>query len=619
MALPLQVIQAKDIDGLLPALDVRQPGKHFVLEGRNFKWTVQGPESGFGSRYISSQCLDDVSLSETFRVDDRVLYAGNNAFYSYDTISQTYYPIYFFTDTPALYPWSFTQLLTKYYFARKGLGLFEYNPATESIRKITNISLPANPVAVTTIRQRLVVLGTSTYAWSAIEDPDTWTPSLATGAGFQALSLVGGDAYAVKPSTDGFVVYTSKGLISAEYADNQAVFRHEVLTRFYKPINPFCIKEIDEGVTVFCDRKGLFRTNGQLPEPFVPLFGQFLTQTLLPQRDLTSTCAFRIHIAQDQQLMFFMVSLPGQEDLYEQSWCLHIPTEKFGSFDKLHYGFGEFNLGINTLFDFNFGYIDGDGFVHRFTGEAFNENTTRPDDGYYYHSDFDMPARIEDGTIYAPSMMQMSAEEEWYYAGLESGIYTISESFTSTEFQTMPDEQSSELDGGTYLARADLVMDAQISQMSASLYPLQAAPLDAYILLGTFRFSEMRRDNELGEVLQLSVHNGPLAAQEEDWLESSGEEDMVTSTMPDEDWGVGVESGDLYIATLIGTNDGYTTFQNHENVLINIAPDTEKVKRFPGAATKGLFHLLRIEASEVSHTFHIKLVELDGFGAGFIN
>lgn len=609
---------AKDIDGLLPAIDFRQPGKIFCMDGKNFKWTVQGPESSFGSRYIGNEPIDDPEFASTFRLTDTIIYSGAKSFYQYDPVSMTFYPLYFFGTQADKYPWSFCQILNKYYFCRKGLGVFEFNPVTNHWRKLTPTGLPTDPVGICEVRGRLIVLGSDFYGWSAIENADDFTPSIATGAGFQALSIIGGIPLGIFEASDGFNVYTSKGIVAAQYSDNQAVFRHIVLTREHKAINPFCIVELDEGLQLFCDKKGFFQTSGNKPEPFNPLFSEYINQTLLETRDLGDFSVFRMHHAKDQRLLFFMVCLSSNSTIYEKSWCLHIPTDKWGSFDKLHYGFGELNLGSGSFFDFNFGFIDENGYFHRFTEEAFNEVTERPETGYFYHTDFDMPSRRMEDVYFFTTIMNGSAETESDFVGFDSGFYDYGIIEEGTFDIDDENDIASEM-GDPIIFKSDMTAAFNSGTWAPFKTSVDQESLAAYVKFGLFRFDELKNDDQLGEILSLSVHSGPIPGSEEDWLTASGEEDFLTSTLPDEDWGFGVDSGDDYDLILTGTTDGKTIYLDHQYTLNNIANSNERVRRYPGNMCKGIFHDILINALGDNQTFHIKTLEVSGFGAGRIN
>src|SRR3546814_4792557 len=57
-----QAWQAKDYQGLTPALDARRTNQVFVLDGsRNLAFTAAGPKSAFGNRWLLPQPLGEPS------------------------------------------------------------------------------------------------------------------------------------------------------------------------------------------------------------------------------------------------------------------------------------------------------------------------------------------------------------------------------------------------------------------------------------------------------------------------------------------------------------------------------------------------------------------------------
>src|SRR3546814_8218426 len=67
-----QAWQAKDYQGLTPALDARRPNQVFVLDGsRNLAFTAAGPKSAFGNRWLLPQPLGEPSHVQGIRIQLR--------------------------------------------------------------------------------------------------------------------------------------------------------------------------------------------------------------------------------------------------------------------------------------------------------------------------------------------------------------------------------------------------------------------------------------------------------------------------------------------------------------------------------------------------------------------
>src|SRR3546814_20571732 len=67
-----QAWQAKDYQGLTPALDARRTNQVFVLDGsRNLAFTAAGPKSAFGNRWLLPQPLGEPSHVQGIRIQLR--------------------------------------------------------------------------------------------------------------------------------------------------------------------------------------------------------------------------------------------------------------------------------------------------------------------------------------------------------------------------------------------------------------------------------------------------------------------------------------------------------------------------------------------------------------------
>src|SRR3546814_12192828 len=79
-----QAWQAKDYQGLTPALDARRTNQVFVLDGsRHLAFTDAGPKSAFGNRWLLPQHLGEPSHVQGIRIqlrnDDRSLTFPNDS------------------------------------------------------------------------------------------------------------------------------------------------------------------------------------------------------------------------------------------------------------------------------------------------------------------------------------------------------------------------------------------------------------------------------------------------------------------------------------------------------------------------------------------------------------
>lgn len=572
-------IPVTSFKGLTPALDPRQISSAFIVGGRNFIMTAKGPQSYFGSEFFSYDTVFSAEDVVAFRVGDAIFLFGRESVLQYSATAQVFYPVFVFSPSTETYPWSYALVGGKYYFAKKGLDLLRYDPLTGNWSIHSGGDILSNIHAVTESAGRLIILAEGAYQWSVIDDGLDVTTNINTGAGAQSLALVGyGDPLGVKSVADGFVVATTKGLIKATIIDAANPFRHRPLSgAIHAPISPFNFIEIQEEDLIILSKTGLYRTRGEKPEPWQPLFSEFLKSEILPNFNLSVPNLIRLGVNVDKQWFIISLSELARPGAYTLAYVLYVPVNEWGVFNRSHESFGETNLSLNVTAGFNFGYFCENKYLHKFTD--FPQVEIRPDRNIYhhYHTSFDYPVRLENDVYHMPSVLQM---------------YDIDES-------NIPDVS------GLY------------NQFTLDPYERNLVTINSYIDIGLFRFTKEDFPDRLSNVIDVMIGtlDAPEGQEFEDWLSdeqfpSDPEEDWLTAADESEDWGFAVFSSVDFDAFCIGTLDGKTVWEGNEKTLELTTIDGQG--RFYSVDCNGLFHTIRVRAEDVDQSFQVKSLELGG-------
>lgn len=621
VGIPFADIEAPTVDGLLPALDRRVVGKPFAVEGRNFLWDAKGPYSGFGSVYISHREIERPELAQTFRINDDILMFTVDSIREYDPVSDTFWPRFTYTPNETEYPWSSAFVGNRYYFCKKGTGIIEYIPATGEFKLMVNAFFPTDPVGICESRGRLIVLGTDLISNSAQDDANDFEPSLLTGAGNQVLSMIGGTPFGVFAIDEGFLVFTSKGILLATFNQyTNILFIFDILTTQHPAIGPYAILTLDDGLILYISRQGLLTSNGQKPAPFEPLFSEYLARELLANADLSDYSAFRLFYAVDQQLLFLSVESTAVPRVYDYAWCLYRPVGKWGIFNTLHFAFGEFNISASVAEGFNFGYINVDGLAVQLSGDAFVEATAFPDTGVDFRASFDMPARIEDGVVHFPTLMDVDCRNLTSLIGKASGWYDFISIKSLADLEGEQSDPAAVLVMGVYLFGTMLNCDSGAQRYGLSPVAQDLGGLDSYITVGMFRYDVGQYSDQLGIATNLAVGMDEFALQSEidtdDYLITTGSSDTFEDWLEidgAEDWGNRSPIiGSVYNTLVIGTNDGTTVFTS----AVPETVDTDENTIYYACMVSGLMHMLKFSADAAHEYFHLKSLTMSGTSGG---
>lgn len=569
-------IDTKDIIGLIPALDSRKTDKARVIDGINFVWDADGPYSGFGNEFLADEPFTDPEYIATFRVEGTIYYTAKTGIYLYDSTNKMFIPQMLFDASSEDSPWSWCEVGTINYFCHLAIGIISYNPLTEAWASFTPASLPTNPTSIANVGGRLVVLGDNNVAWSALDDGSDLVPSLVTGAGAQAISLIGGTPFAVKVLSDGFITYTSEGIMKSTYIGGGVTYRHRPVTTETKPINAFCIVSLERIEHVFLDKKGLYTLTGNNFKPLDPLMNDYLFNSLFKSFGIETTVPnYRIQYNNTEQLLFLSVSTTDASRQFSYALVYNTAVGKWGQFNYLHYSFLEIDIAAGSSAGIVFGYVDGDGIIRSMSRQHFVENASDKSFADFYQPLVEFPSRKIDDKHTMASIMYLTAYDE---ADIE--------------------------DLGSAAGYFTNIINTPVQVLARTL-----VDLDSFIQVGLFRFTEQQFVDQIGYVADVSIGAGytPVGQVIEDWLILTGFEDWNTDT-GEEDWGEGIPSQEDFEAVLESFYDG-RTIENSETLS---AHRDEGAQKYYWADTSGIYFGVRVKAQTVGHVYHVKYIEFAG-------
>lgn len=335
------VLSATQIQGLLPALDPRQVNEAHVIRGRNFSFNPEGPKSDFGGRLLATVSHTiEPEHTESFDVESDIRYFSPAGVHSYLPVTKTYSLLLDLSThwvAGPFYKWTTAFVGNKYYFSHPNLPqkLVQYDVVGDTWSVITNATFwPTGLKAVTQGAGRLIVLGDTQYKWSAQDDGSDFDPASGTGAGFQGVSLIGGTSIIIAEFGDGFLTYTSTGIILVSLLGTpQATFRHQILTKKVKLIDSFAIINIDGDEHIVLTNRGFFINENITFIPFRPLFNEFLIIKAFP----TLGTRVRLAFCPLRQQLFLSFKTQIGVEFFDRCYVLPRTLEKWGSFNRVHW------------------------------------------------------------------------------------------------------------------------------------------------------------------------------------------------------------------------------------------------------------------------------------------
>lgn len=656
-----------------PYYDSKQLAEFSVTGGKNFMPTISGYKSAFGSDVLSDRKLDNKLLlnAQIFSLaEDALVLCNRYGIMRYDPNSEGwYYLVKASSELGVSYPWSVAYVGGDWFFCKYGFGVWRYR-LDERSGLFVKDNVPSDPVSICASGGRLVILGSSTYAWSAIGDGTNLETSLETGAGFQALSLIGGKPLAVKSNTIGFLVYTTAGIIRAESIDTPNPFQHRVLTSDdYAPVSAWAVVEIGTGSHVFLAKSGLYATSGDYPEILEKEFSKWLTGTTLKYL-LQSRYDLPLALSYDATRRWLIMSYAEYSinaSPYSLAYVLDIELAKWGRFDQNHYFINsayvpdELHRGYRTIVattdgairlinkDFGISSLANQNYKNNYPicyQSSYKEYRKAPDDSDYELHVFTSGAQLEvyDWTklgieagilgvfnfaiIYhsvAYDLSQPSGYKASYIEPFYLPDYTVDMLDSETSVINMADSSLAHIDmadvapdGRLTVFTSWAVADNQIGVFAEHKVSGELMNIDSELQVGLYHIPDF-------DDLQCSTIMTGFAEFHEQTLGDSEFIDMqeVPDTTIDMmlvnnaiDMGVGFLSSPSFETQLISSSDGHGHRDLH---IYDIKPLTNVGDRFNyNSYSTGLYHGFKLWTTQGGDYYHLKQLQVNIIQGGLV-
>lgn len=417
--MPTTAIRQNNIGGLMPSVHNAQSGAIRVVRGRNFRWHFDGPFSGFGNKLVSAQFpLSDYPYYGLFTLDDQSILCTVNGIYQQNCETTCWELVKPLTPATNLeckehdYPWSSAFVGDDYFFSHPLVGIirFERCSASWSCVRLDSCGgdsgsddtsaasteprfydfesvscIESNPVfGIAEAGNRLVVLSRDTIGHSAIDDGTNLECDPFCGGGFVSSSLAKyGIPLGVRNTANGFVVFTSNGVIQATNIQSIAGFNYRPISKQTFPVNPWAICDFGEGYdSAFLSKSGLvlvaLNRETVVLTPFEVEMSSWLCEKELARNNFLDNqhAVMLTYCGEHKELYVSLVGHSEQESpyhVYTRALVFNVKYQKWSTLDQPHYAIGPVNGTYHRMFSYTLGFYGMDEALHLFNGSVFNE------------------------------------------------------------------------------------------------------------------------------------------------------------------------------------------------------------------------------------------------------
>ncbi len=362
-----QTYKAIDIKGLTPAIDPTRSDDMFVLNGKNYLFDALGPRSGFGSRFLlPHRLLNPVGVQGQqldLQIGRRNFTITNQSIQIWDEELGGWRFIYVFPVSLVVdYRWSTAYVNGRVGFCHPDVGILTYDVDNDVCERLADLTVgsPDRPIAICDNNGRLVAVGPDYWHCGNPSDMLDWEIKLG-GAVLQKVNdRVPGYPVMITSFANGTMVWTTGGVMRSEFTGDAAVYRHRAVQTKYRPVNSYCVVQLNDETVVVLDERGLFQTKGDSLEPYAPVFNEFLN-AYIKNNDLDLTQALRLEWNPTAKLLYLSVKLAYGTALYEKCYVHYPAIDKWGSFDSPHFGILPIWIDKGPRRDDYFGFVDAAG------------------------------------------------------------------------------------------------------------------------------------------------------------------------------------------------------------------------------------------------------------------
>lgn len=449
----------RDLHGLRPAINHVQDPELGVIRGKNFRFKLSGPYSGWGNGVeIDHLPIDPCEYPwiATAMVQDQCCLLTSVGVFVYDNCEWVNVcpnkPMIWENCEDNEYPWSMAFVGAAWYFSHPTFGIAFYDVdkcewgkcdyTTSYLRddgegKFIDLTsgggaLIADPIyGITQSNNRLIILARDTVSWSRIDDGCDIAADMYKGIGFQNLSVNHyGKPLAVMQTPRGFITYTTNGATTFQIREDEASFRVDHLTFSMVPISPYAITQHDSKVNYFLSKTGLYQTDGNYPTLFEPFIGKWLAdERLQTQQDLNSVNSIRMFYSGESNELFISINdarVNDELNVYQHSIVFQFDYGKWSSFDQPHRFIGATNFKQHRTNQKSLGFISTcDNTIRSFDNSKVNGYLEKGLDSY-----------IQLGLINVPVENEIDAVRELQRVN----IYGSHSNVLDQKFDALPNE-----------------------------------------------------------------------------------------------------------------------------------------------------------------------------------
>lgn len=626
----------QSIESYMPSVEARMSPDTRILAGKNFTWDSRGPKSGFGALQLTPFPLERPRDVQSIRVEGRSLTFTQDAILSWrDQNPQDWELLHMFATEihpSTRYPWQAIFLSGYLYLAHPLRGFFEAEAFTGVsklwlVPRIPGVSpgipgLPTGIKGMLNVRGMAILVNDTHITWSSVGNLNDLTPTLG-GAGFQRIDgIVAGSYLSLTSYQNGFIVWTTKGAIIAEYIGGNEVWRFDPLISTERPLNAWSVVELSSGASAMLTTHGMF-TAPNSPQAWTPDFNEFFREYV--QQQPQKGFFFRVEYDFDTETVYVLESEGGPT--FNRAFVLKPTLNKWGIFNVDSYGMGQLN-------NDDFGYVRHDGIPYIFRDVFFREETPLPEAGLDRHK-----PRIQKQMI-IPSSTAVSRALTWPNSAPEEIQNVSSPDWYAKEHFTPSAPYQQGMDSFIHVGylrnnAMNMAADAYAEFNEISIHTVNMQPTVPVDFTTqwyeAFFYPDGEDWNYTGTLVPEDVAEDWMSLDgEDDWLSAQGQEDWlyessytltVDPTPVDEDWNVegtdedfGGNAADFplinFQISIHASQDGITV----DDYVPTLAKFSVGTKEF-ATMTSGSLHYLRFEASEPREWYAIYGIDLTmGYG-----